>query len=53
MRALSSTGGGATFDDVTELMRQVQQRVYAETGVRLEPEVRIVDVSERGIAWKS
>ena len=35
--------GGATFDDVTELMRQVQQRVYAETGVRLEPEVRIVE----------
>ena len=35
--------GGATFDDVTELMRQVQQRVYAETGVRLEPEVRIID----------
>ena len=35
--------GGATFDDVTELMHQVQQRVYAETGVRLEPEVRIVE----------
>ena len=35
--------GGATFDDVTELMRQVQQRVYAETGIRLEPEVRIID----------
>ena len=35
--------GGATFDDVTELMRQVQQRVYAETGVRLEPEIRIVE----------
>ena len=35
--------GGATFEDVTELMRQVQQRVYAETGVRLEPEVRIVE----------
>ena len=34
--------GGATFADVTELIRQVQERVFAETGVRLEPEVRIV-----------
>ena len=33
--------GGATFADVTELMRQVQQRVFDATGVRLEPEVRI------------
>ena len=36
--------GGATCADVLELMRQVQQRVYDEKGVRLEPEVRIVGV---------
>ena len=35
--------GGATFTDVTELMAQVQQRVLEATGVRLEPEVRIVE----------
>ena len=35
--------GGATFADVTELIRQVQARVLAEKGVRLEPEVRIVE----------
>ena len=34
--------GGATFADVTELIRQIQERVFAETGVRLEPEVRII-----------
>lgn len=35
--------GGATFADVTELIRQVQARVLEEKGVRLEPEVRIVN----------
>jgi UDP-N-acetylmuramate dehydrogenase len=35
--------GGATFDDVTELIRRVQAAVLAETGVRLEPEVRIIE----------
>ena len=35
--------GGATCADVLELIRQVQQRVWEETGVRLEPEVRIVE----------
>ena len=35
--------GGATFADVTELIRQVQERVLAQTGVRLEPEVRILE----------
>ena len=35
--------GGATFADVTELIRQVQARVLAETGIRLEPEVRIIE----------
>ena len=34
--------GGATFADMTELIRQVQQRVLEQTGVRLEPEVKIV-----------
>lgn len=32
--------GGATCADVAELIRQVQQRVLAETGVFLEPEVK-------------
>lgn len=34
--------GGATFADVTGLIGQVQERVFAATGVRLEPEVKIV-----------
>ena len=34
--------GGATCADVLELIRQVQERVASETGVRLEPEVRII-----------
>ena len=34
--------GGATAADILELIRQVQERVLAEKGVRLEPEVRIV-----------
>ena len=34
--------GGATFADMTELIRQVQQRVLDAAGVRLEPEVKIV-----------
>ena len=29
-------------NDMTELIRQVQQRVLEETGVTLEPEVKIV-----------
>lgn len=33
--------GGATARDVKELLRQVSDRVYEETGIRLEPEVRI------------
>ena len=35
--------GGATCADVTELIRQVQERVLAEKGVRLEPEVKIIE----------
>ena len=34
--------GGATCADIRELIRQVQERVFAQTGVRLEPEVRFV-----------
>ena len=34
--------GGATAADVRELMRQVQERVQAQFGVWLEPEVRML-----------
>lgn len=34
--------GGATCADVLELIAQVQDKVYEASGVRLEPEVRIV-----------
>jgi len=34
--------GGATCADVLELIGQVQERVFAENGVRLEPEVKII-----------
>ena len=34
--------GGATCADVLALMAQVQQRVWEEKGVRLEPEVRVI-----------
>ncbi len=34
--------GGATFADVTELIAQIQQRVEEISGIRLEPEVKIV-----------
>lgn len=34
--------GGATCADILELIRQVQETVKRETGVELEPEVRIV-----------
>ena len=35
--------GGATCADVTELIRKVQDRVWTEKGVRLEPEVKIIE----------
>lgn len=38
--------GGASCADVLELIRQVRERVLAETGVRLEPEVRILSRDE-------
>ena len=34
--------GEATFADVTELIAQVQDRVYQASGVMLEPEVKII-----------
>ena len=34
--------GGATCADVLALMAQVQQRVWEEKGVRLEPEVKVI-----------
>ena len=39
--------GGATCNDVLELIRQVQSRVYENSGVMLEPEVRYL--SARGL----
>lgn len=38
--------GRATCKDVLELMVQVQDRVEQDTGVRLEPEVRILEVQK-------
>ncbi len=35
--------GGASFADVTQLMRMVQDTVLREKGVALEPEVRIIE----------
>ncbi len=35
--------GGATFEDVTALIRHVQQTVYDKFGVTLEPEVKIIE----------
>ena len=34
--------GGATCADVTELIRRVQETVLEQTGVQLEPEVRVI-----------
>ena len=33
--------GGATAEDVKSLLRQVSDRVFAGSGIRLEPEIRI------------
>ncbi len=41
--------GGATCEDILQLMRQVQETVEKRTGVRLEPEVRLLGCSlEKG-----
>ena len=34
--------GGATCADVTALIAQVQELVFDKTGIRLEPEVKII-----------
>ncbi len=34
--------GGATFQDVYNLIREVRRRVWEEKGVELEPEIRII-----------
>jgi UDP-N-acetylmuramate dehydrogenase len=34
--------GQATPDDIVDLMKEVQQKVYLHSGVRLEPEVHIL-----------
>ena len=41
--------GGATCDDIVKLMAQVQERVFQETGVTLEPEVRYL--GREGEGW--
>lgn len=34
--------GGASFEDVLRLMEEIRERVYAASGITLEPEVKIV-----------
>ena len=34
--------GGATFSDVMDVMEHVSETVYTRTGIRLEPEVKII-----------
>lgn len=41
--------GGATCDDIVKLMAQVRERVFQETGVTLEPEVRYL--GKEGEGW--
>lgn len=41
--------GGATCQDIVELMAQVRDRVFRETGVTLEPEVRYL--GKEGEEW--
>lgn len=41
--------GGATCKDIVELMAQVRERVFKETGVTLEPEVRYLGME--GDTW--
>lgn len=35
--------GGATFNDVLELMEHIKKTVYEKSGIRLEPEVKIIN----------
>ncbi len=43
--------GGATFDDVLRLMDLVRERVFALSGIELEPEVRILRNGGKEQAW--
>ena len=40
--------GGATCQDIVTLMSQVRERVFKETGVALEPEVRYLGMEGDG-----
>ena len=40
--------GGASCNDIIELMAQVRERVFKETGVTLEPEVRYLGMGGEG-----
>ncbi len=40
--------GGATCKDIVELMALVRERVFRETGVTLEPEVRYLGMEGEG-----
>lgn len=35
--------GSATAEDVLELIRQIQERIWRDQGIRLEPEVKIIE----------
>ena len=37
--------GGATTDDVLAVMRHVREKVYEDSGIMLEPEVRLINCS--------
>ena len=37
--------GGATCEDVLAVMRHVREKVYADSGIMLEPEVRLINCS--------
>ena len=40
--------GGAACRDIIELMTQVRERVFKETGITLEPEVRYLGLEGEG-----
>ena len=40
--------GGAACDDIVKLMAQVRERVFQETGITLEPEVRYLGMEGEG-----
>lgn len=38
--------GGATFEDVTALMKHIEKTVYDSSGILLEPEVKIIEAQQ-------